>query len=131
MWLGVCLAQSDYRILWSTISLERTNQHLWFFYMEIVTKGRHHLRLPLLVGCGQLCLWSSQIPGFFDHQYLWKESIETFNWPFSFYISFLIVFLHPINLTGPFSLDWLSMTSKADFPLFQISSCYQHQAFDI
>ena len=45
--------------------------------MEITIKGRKDLRLPVLVGCCQLCLLSSQIAGFFDHQYLWKESMNT------------------------------------------------------
>ena len=35
-----------------------------------------HLRLPILVGCGQFCLLSNQIAGFFDRQYLWKESSD-------------------------------------------------------
>ena len=33
-------------------------------------------RLLLLVGCGQVCLSSSQSAGFFDDQYLWKESSD-------------------------------------------------------
>ena len=28
------------------------------------------MRLPLLLGCHHLCIWSSEIAGFFDHQYL-------------------------------------------------------------
>ena len=31
------------------------------------------MRPPFLVGCGQLCLFSNQIAGFFDYQYLWKK----------------------------------------------------------
>ena len=33
-----------------------------------------HLRLALLIGCGQVCLSSNRIPGFCDQQYLCKES---------------------------------------------------------
>ena len=44
------------------------------FCLEIIIKGRQDLRLLLLVGCGQLCLSSSQITGFFDHCYILKQS---------------------------------------------------------
>ena len=47
------------------------------FCMEITIKRRKDLRLPLLVGCDQLCLSSSQIVEFFDHQCTWKKSIDT------------------------------------------------------
>ena len=50
---------------------------LYFFYLEITIKGRKDLRLPVLVGCCQLCLLSNRIPGFFGHQYLRRESIKT------------------------------------------------------
>ena len=40
----------------------------WIFCIKIIIK-----RLPLLVGCDQLCFFSNPIVGFFDHQYLWKE----------------------------------------------------------
>ena len=46
--------------------------------MKIIIKERLQLRLPLLVGCGQLYLSDSQTAGFFDHKYLWKESILDF-----------------------------------------------------
>ena len=36
--------------------------------IKIIIKGRWHLKLTLLVSCGQVCLWSSRIPGFFDHR---------------------------------------------------------------
>ena len=36
------------------------------FCMEIIIKEKQHLRLTLLVECGQLCLSSNQIAGFFD-----------------------------------------------------------------
>ena len=44
--------------------------------MELVITGRQHLTLALLVGGSQLCLGSNQIAGFFDHPFLWKESIN-------------------------------------------------------
>lgn len=34
------------------------------------------MRLPLLVGFKQSYFSSNQIVGFFDHQYLWKESLD-------------------------------------------------------
>ena len=46
------------------------------FCMEIIIKERQHLRLPPLDGYGELYLSSNQIRGFFDHQYLLKESIN-------------------------------------------------------
>ena len=46
--------------------------------MKIIIKERLQLRLPLLVGCGQLYLSASQIAGFFDRKYLRKESILDF-----------------------------------------------------
>ena len=45
-------------------------------YMEFLVKGRQHLRLPFLVGCDHLGLFSNQITELFDHLYLWKESID-------------------------------------------------------
>lgn len=83
VWQVVSLIQSDCRILWSEISLERTNPYFW--------------KLPLLIVCGQLCFWSNRIPGFLDNQYLWIESIDTFVWPFSFYIYFLFISLNLLS----------------------------------
>ena len=34
--------------------------------------------------CGQVCLGANQIPGFFDHQHLWKEIIPLFDYCQSF-----------------------------------------------
>ena len=36
--------------------------------MEVIIKGRKILRLPLLVGCTQMCLLSNQSAGFFKNQ---------------------------------------------------------------
>ena len=44
--------------------------------MEIIINRKWYLRLPLMVGCGQVCLLSDQIARFFDQQYLCKESIH-------------------------------------------------------
>ena len=44
--------------------------------MEIIINRKWYLRLPLMVGCGQVCLLSNQIARFFDQQYLCKESIH-------------------------------------------------------
>ena len=57
-----------------------------FFFMEIVFKGKQHWRLPLF--CGQVCLLSNQIAGFFYHQYHWQELID------------IIEFLHGDNHQG-------------------------------
>ena len=59
----------------------------------IITKGKYYLRLPLLVWYSQLCFSSNQIAGLFDHQYICKESIDTFALPFS--VFFLIYSLAP------------------------------------
>ena len=37
------------------------------FWVEITVNEMKDLKLPLLVGCGQLCLSSNQIAGFFHH----------------------------------------------------------------
>ena len=42
--------------------------------MEIIIKGKQHLRLSLLVGCGQLHLLSKHIAGSFDYQYHWNKT---------------------------------------------------------
>ena len=54
----------------------RNQSILQIFCMDIVIKNRQHLRLPILVGCYQLYLSSNPKAGLFDHQYLWKESVN-------------------------------------------------------
>ena len=76
MWPVLSFVQSDCRIFCSPRSLERIMWCVSFFCMEFIIKCRYHLRLLLLVECGQLCHLPSQIAGFFDHQYLWKESVD-------------------------------------------------------
>ena len=46
-------------------------------FLLITINGRKDPRPPLLVGCGQLYLSPNRIVGFFDRQYLGKESINT------------------------------------------------------
>ena len=45
------------------------DSYLIFSCMELVIKGWSQVRLPLLVGCGQLSISSNQVVGFFDHQF--------------------------------------------------------------
>ena len=47
--------------------------------MVITIKGRYHVRLSLLFGCGQVRFSPDNIAGFFDQQYLWKKQIIVFN----------------------------------------------------
>ena len=47
--------------------------------MVITIKGRYHVRLSLLFGCGQVRFSSDNIAGFFDQQYLWKKQIIVFD----------------------------------------------------
>ena len=63
------------------------------FCMEIIIRGRYHLRLLLLVGCGQVCSWANQILEFFDYQYIWKESINTSDWPLSIILIYFAFFI--------------------------------------
>ena len=77
MWPVLSFVESDCRIFCSPSSLERIMWCVSLFCMEFIIKCRYHLRLLLLVECGQLCHLPSQIAGFFDHQYLWKESVDT------------------------------------------------------
>ena len=46
------------------------------FCMEVIIEEKQHLKLTLLVRCGQLCFSSNQIAGFFDHQYLQEELVD-------------------------------------------------------
>ena len=115
MWLVASLIQSDYRILWSLLSLERIQCYLSFLHgvshqVKVASEtttfdcvwpivsfvesecsilwSSVSLRLPLMVGCDQFFLSSNQIVGFFDHQFLWKELID------------ILVFLHGVSHQG-------------------------------
>ena len=46
--------------------------------LDIVTKGRWHLSLPLLIGFRQGSPLSNQIAGLFDLQYFWEKSVNIF-----------------------------------------------------
>ena len=89
-WLIVtCCVSHPVRLGDSLISNKtgRTNSSL-ISYMEIIVKGR----LPLLVGCGQVCLGANQIPGSFDHQDLWKEITDTSDYCPSFLLIYFYAF---------------------------------------
>ena len=60
------------------INISGRNQSIsYIFCMEMIIKGGQDVRLPVLVGGGQMCLSYNQIAGFFDeHEYLWKESSD-------------------------------------------------------
>ena len=66
----------------SVTKITQLNESILNFLHERTIKGRKDLRVPFLVWCCWLCFLSSQIAGFFDHQYFCKESIDT------------VVFLH-------------------------------------
>ena len=84
------------------ISLEGINLSLHLI------KDLRHLGQPLLVGCGQLSLSSTQIEGFFDFQQLWKEWIN------------LIIFLQGDNHQRKVAcqtISWLGVASYASHPI--------------
>ena len=45
------------------------------FHIEIIIRESLNLRLPLLIECGEVCLLSNHIAGFFDQQNLWNKII--------------------------------------------------------
>ena len=97
-WLGVArCAFHIIRLQDSLVSMSicGKNQVIFVFCMKIDTKGRYHLRVPLLVRCGQLCLLSSQIAGLFDHQYLCR-----YNLIFSCYFRRLSFFLQLVRVSN-------------------------------
>ena len=51
-----------------------------------------------MAGFGHMWFWTNQIPGFFDHQYLWKKSIDTLM-P-DHYQSFLLIYFLVSNIVG-------------------------------
>ena len=74
VWLGVSFVQSDCRIISSSISKESID------VLDILHGDGHQEKVVFetitLVRCGQVCLLSNLIEGFFNHQYLWMESID-------------------------------------------------------
>ena len=86
---------------------ERNQSVLQVFYMEIIIKGRQHLRLLLLVGCELLCLLPNQAIRSFDHQCLWKESIDI--------LVFLLRVKYQMKVafeTTTFGMMWLGFLSS-------------------
>ena len=60
------------------INTTESNQSIpYIFCLTFPLSGRKDLRLQLLVGCGEFCISFSQIAGFLDHQYVYKESVNT------------------------------------------------------
>ena len=98
MWRGEPLLQSDYTIHWPKISLGRTKLYLWFcaWRQSLGEDGMW----------GKKCLWSNEIPGFFDYQYLGREPIDIFVSPLLFFFFFLLSPCIFINLHGgPFNYE--------------------------
>ena len=56
------------------------------------------MKLPLFIGCGQSCVLSNQIVGFFDNQYLWKESSD---------LSFFLHGNHQLKVGPETTIFWL------------------------
>ena len=124
MWPVLPLVQSSCWILWSSISLEwikwyhsflprvihrakvesGTTTFGWvrpvvtrpikYQVILVLIKRKWHLRLP------PLGFRANQIPRFFDHQYLWKESIDTFVWPLSVFFIYLYPRIFLSNIAG-------------------------------
>ena len=71
-------------------------------------EGSKHLRLGILVRCGKVYFSFNRISGSFDHQNLWKESIEI-----KFFYGLVFVLKHRASskcmfiklYVGPFSDD--------------------------
>ena len=106
VWPGMRLVQSDCRILWSTITLEGINSWYRRFLYEDIHQGK--------VTCETTTFWLVRprcasgvvkIQWFLDHHYLWKESVDIFDWPLLFIFLFYFCFLaFLIKLVGdPFS----------------------------
>ena len=89
----------------SLISNKTGRNQLFNFLHWKNYQGKATLRLPFLVGCSQACLWTIQIPEFFDHQYVWKEIIATFVWPLSIFLIYLFRSLFMKYNRDPFSYD--------------------------
>ena len=78
-WLGLASCASHSIRLQDFLIINISGRNQWnsqMFCMKITIKGRQHVRLPVLFDCGNLCFSSSQIAGFFDYQYMLKESSD-------------------------------------------------------
>ena len=105
-WLVVtCWVSHLIRLKDSLISKKTGRNQLFNFLHWKNYQGKATLRLPFLVGCSQACLWTIQIPEFFDHQYVWKEIIATFVWPLSIFLIYLFPSLFMKYSRDPFSYD--------------------------
>ena len=127
------LVKLGWRILWSSIYLERTNWLFRFLY------GRSHQRniVDKTIAFGKLqlgmCIWSNWIPWFFDHQYLWKESSYMFVGPLSIF-SPLFLCISYQNLPGSILVNfvdfvsyffWISWAKNSNFLAF--TQIYVHK----
>ena len=65
--------QSDRRILWSSVSAENSSKLEDFLHGDNCQIKVSYWTTSFGLVC-QSCLLSNLIAGFFDHQYLWKES---------------------------------------------------------
>ena len=94
----------DYQYLW------KESIDILTFCIEIVIKGRQHVRLSFPVKWGQVGFLSNLIAQFSDHQYLWKESIDLLN---------LLIFLlgdgHQGKVVSEIIL-WLGVVTLASCP---------------
>ena len=77
VWPVVSLIQSNCRILWSLLSLERTNWYHSFFPWRWESSEGSIWDGRALVECGQLCLLSNKIPGFCGYHYLWRNQLTS------------------------------------------------------
>lgn len=87
--------------------------------MKIIIMGRGDLQVPVLVGCGQICLLFNQISGFFDQQYIWNKSIDVlvfYEW------GSFIVFYQWKAATETSTMSWMRPASPLVF--FSYSSDY-------
>ena len=96
------LVQSNCRICWSIISLEGVDRYL-----------SKYVRLSLLVRQAQVFIWSNRIPGFFDYQYLWKESIRFSNHGHFIFLFYFLATITKISCFA-FSYDLLSKSFALD-----------------
>ena len=91
VWPGVSRVQSVCRNIWLSISGKKELIPCFLYWDS--DQRKEHLILPLLDGCGQVCLLPIQIAGFSHQQFLWKESVGIFD-HFRFISFFIQLFPH-------------------------------------
>ena len=104
------LVKLGWRILWSSIDLERPN---WLFrFLYVFSHQRNIAHKTIAFGQLQsiMCIWPNWIPWFFDHQYLWKESSYMFVWPLSIF-SPLFLRIPYQNLPGSILVNFVDFVS--------------------